>query len=109
MVVFLQTCSLTHSQVSNRQVAAVAPSPRFSHHLTVTLLHHASCVTPQVSLPSMPGAATLVRATQSSSPTGINHKISPQALLVGKGPANQTQMLLRAQMVKEPASVPALI
>ncbi|XP_053343954.1 polyhomeotic-like protein 3 isoform X1 [Clarias gariepinus] len=52
-----------------------------------------------VSLPSMPGAATLIRATQSSSPTGINHKISPQALLVGKGPANQTQMLLRAQML----------
>ncbi|MCI4391652.1 hypothetical protein PGIGA_G00137150 [Pangasianodon gigas] len=53
----------------------------------------------QVSVPSMPGSAALVRASQSSNPTSANHKISPQALLVGKSPTSQTQMLLRAQML----------
>ncbi|XP_060755670.1 polyhomeotic-like protein 3 isoform X2 [Neoarius graeffei] len=52
-----------------------------------------------VSVPSMPGSAALVRASQSSSSTSTNHKISPQALLVGKSPTSQTQMLLRAQML----------
>ncbi|XP_046689360.1 polyhomeotic-like protein 3 isoform X2 [Silurus meridionalis] len=53
----------------------------------------------QVQVPSMPGSAALVRAAHSSTPTSTNHKISPQALLVGKSPTSQTQMLLRAQML----------
>ncbi|XP_062841740.1 polyhomeotic-like protein 3 isoform X2 [Trichomycterus rosablanca] len=53
----------------------------------------------QVSVPSVPGSPALVRASPSSSPTSVNRKISPQALLVGKSPTSQTQMLLRAQML----------
>ncbi|GAA6086072.1 polyhomeotic-like protein 3 isoform X1 [Tachysurus ichikawai] len=47
----------------------------------------------------MPGSAALLQTSQSSNPTSTNHKISPQALLVGKSSTSQTQMLLRAQML----------
>ncbi|XP_072546496.1 uncharacterized protein [Salminus brasiliensis] len=53
-----------------------------------------------VSVPSMPGSPSLVRANQSSSPTGAARKISPQTLLLGKNPCSQAQMLLRAQMLQ---------
>lgn len=53
-----------------------------------------------VSVPTMPGSPSLVRANQSSSPTGAARKISPQTLLLGKSPCSQAQMLLRAQMLQ---------
>ncbi|XP_007232737.1 polyhomeotic-like protein 3 isoform X2 [Astyanax mexicanus] len=53
-----------------------------------------------VSVPTMPGSPSLVRANQSSSPTGATRKISPQTLLLGKSPCSQAQMLLRAQMLQ---------
>ncbi|XP_017308809.1 polyhomeotic-like protein 3 isoform X1 [Ictalurus punctatus] len=89
-----------HSQPppSDRKVAQVnlfgdRLAPAFSTAISSQQTHKT------VSVSSMPGTAALVRASQSSSPTSANHKISPQALLVGKSPTSQTQMLLRAQML----------
>ncbi|XP_066516255.1 polyhomeotic-like protein 3 isoform X2 [Hoplias malabaricus] len=53
-----------------------------------------------VSVPSIPGSPSLVRAGQSSSPTGMTRKISPNTVLLGKNPCSQAQMLLRAQMLQ---------
>ncbi|XP_026863898.2 polyhomeotic-like protein 3 isoform X2 [Electrophorus electricus] len=53
-----------------------------------------------VSAPSVPGSPPMVRASPSPSPTSTSRKISPQALLLGKSPCSQAQMLLRAQMLQ---------
>ncbi|XP_076868280.1 uncharacterized protein LOC143519087 isoform X2 [Brachyhypopomus gauderio] len=51
-----------------------------------------------VSAPCVPGSPPMVRANPTSRASST--KLSPQALLLGKNPCSQAQMLLRAQMLQ---------